>query len=1671
MSGDWRILRPLARGGQGEIYLAEGPRGRAALKVYPKGAEATCRAEYALRRGLVHPHLAEALAAGLLEDGRPYLASEFIQGPDLLAATEGATPLEVARLAAGVLRALARLHFRGVVHRDVRPENVLVHPERGAILVDLGLADVQAPGEATQGAIAGHPLYMAPEVLAARNAGPRADLYSLGQTLRHCLSRTAPFPGATPREVLRNRVAGGPPVALPPKVPSALAEVVERLSAPAPADRYASASDASRALAAATGLGLVVETPLAGDVPLAEPAFVGRGPERAALEAALAAGRPRLALLCGEPGSGRRRLAREVGEALRASGGRFLDLGEEGGLEGLARALGGRVEAVGGLKVGEAARLCVETARRHPLLVLAEPDAPGRALSREVLALEGEEARWVLGLRSTPAEPAPDGALVLDLAPLGGGELGALAASVIGGSPDVEELGKVLARRFAGSPLAAVEALRGLAEAGAIAYDEEGRPRVDLGAVERLSGGAAGVLLERASGLEPPIREALRRAALSPEGAPPELVGEPEAVAELVRRGLVEPVGAAPLSPPALRVPHPALREALVAEIPPETRAEAHRAMARALGARGAPARVVAPHLAAAGERGAEAAEVLAEAARDGERRGDAAGAMALWEAAAQAEPRPARRAACWESLGDLATQRGELDAADAALGRSLEGARGTDRSRRLRKAAVARERRGDRAGALEVLARALEGARGAERVEVEVRTAFLLQASGHAQEAERLARATLRRARREGASARALCALGLALTDLRRFDEALEALGEGAGRAEAAGESALAPVFAMNRGNTLLRAGRPAEALPHLEAAAALYETAGELPSMGRAANNLGAVRFSLGDLEGAGAAFERARSAYRRLGDPRSEADVEANLAAVAFEQDDYLAATRHGEQALSASESGGDRTRAGAALVNLASTALELGEVERARGLARRLRDLAAAGPGGEALASASRLVEGEAARRSGDLALARRHLAAALKGYEAAGHPRGACEAALRLALAEAASGRGGAALAAAGDARRRAEGQGAAIVASTRLAQARALTAANRPAEARSVLEEGPAPAGPRRLRAELEEAAAEAARAAGDLARARRHEREARALREALAEELPGDARQRYLAAHAPAGAEGVGDPGAAGTPPGAGSTLALRRLLEINREIYAETDLRRLLVRIVDAGIELTGAERGFIILMERGGRRFEAARAMERSDIPLPEYEVSHSIAEEVFRDGRSVVTADARSDAGFDRFVSVHQLSLRSIVCVPLGAKGQALGTVYLDHRGRAGAFDESDLHTLEALAEQAAIAIRNARRQSELSRARRRVERLHRALRRRYEAATAELAEVRAAAVDRYGEMVGGSEPMRALYAALERVAPTTATVLIEGESGTGKELVARAVHARSARAEGPFVSESCAAIAETLLEAELFGHARGAFTGATRDRPGLFERADGGTLFLDEVGEMSPALQGRLLRVVETGEVRPVGGGAARRVDARLVCATHRDLAALVRQGAFREDLYYRLRVVNLRLPPLRERREDVPVLARHFLETAAAREDRPVPRLERDTVARLVSHDWPGNVRELRNAMEKALALLPAGRRRLRAQDLDLASPGAAPAAGPGVGPGMDLARYAGLPYKEARDLFVRDLGLAALARSGGNVSRAARELGLGRQTFQQVLRRSGIGGTPSHTH
>jgi transcriptional regulator with GAF, ATPase, and Fis domain len=460
-------------------------------------------------------------------------------------------------------------------------------------------------------------------------------------------------------------------------------------------------------------------------------------------------------------------------------------------------------------------------------------------------------------------------------------------------------------------------------------------------------------------------------------------------------------------------------------------------------------------------------------------------------------------------------------------------------------------------------------------------------------------------------------------------------------------------------------------------------------------------------------------------------------------------------------------------------------------------------------------------------------------------------------------------------------------------------------------------------------------------------------------------------------------------------------------------------------------------------------------AGRNLIKDDLKGEQLLLSQSLAKKAMDLREPVVAVDAAGDMPA-LHASVHALKLRSVLAIPLVAKGDVVGVVYLDDRVRRGAFGPRELAWVRLVASLAAVAIADARDQLLLRRAVRRAERTKLALARELARREVEIdvmgrellrARDSSGTRFRYDEIVGRSAPMQQMLRMVDRVTVSDIPVLLFGESGSGKELVARAIHANGPRARKTFVSENCSAIPEPLLESTLFGHTRGAFTGADRPRAGLFEVANHGTLFLDEVGEMSLAMQAKLLRVLQDGEIHPLGSERGRTVDVRIIAATHRDLEQLVREGRFRQDLFYRLNVIAIRVPSVRERKDDVALLIHHFIAKHGG--GRKV-RVAADAMARLAAFDWPGNVRQLENEVRRALVLSDGVIER-------------ASLSHEVQHPTTEAKRDLGLHVRARVDALESELVEAAMQQTGGNQTRAAELLGLSRFGLQKMMKRLGI--------
>ena len=1693
----FRVIEALGAGAMGSVFAAEdGWNGgaRVALKALWPGTDdgpivASLRAEFGLLAALRDPLIGRVfdfgrLPADLELPGRPagagggvFYTRELVPGVDLATAAgeEGRSLAAVCRWLASAARGLEVLHAAGLRHGDFKPKNAIATGEGHAVrLIDFGLATAE-----TRRRAAGTLAYMAPEILAGRAVDRRADLYALGISLHELATGRLPAGERSGASLVDWHLGGERPSLREARrdAPPALVDLCARLCAPEPDDRLPTAAEAALALESAAERidrggrrRRAAGKAGAGGPADAAPIFPGVGQAAvAALERAFerrraGQGGPAMIELAGDAGSGKSTVLTELAWRVQLAGGEVVrgDLGAVGRPLGVLGAALDRLD-LGGPPLADTptqaalaiAGALADAARGAPLLLLFDDldyaDDGSRALVPAVaLALPPRAPVLVVAARTGAGqaiEPAATGQVGrLALVPLSAREVEEIVARAAGRRDP--RLADWVHRQTGGNLLHLVHTVTELARRGfPVAEKLAGLEMPDrLAAWEEAQLAAAGE------------EERAACQALAVLGAPaaPALVGRllevggdraAAALRAAAARGL-----AATAAGGGYRIARPSAAQALLAGLTPDRRAELHRRAAAAIDD-AVDADAPLWHLIRAGERAAVTRQIRPAVDRL-RAAGDHAGALSL--AAAARQVIGAGDASLSLRVGELAQLCGDLPRAEEALG-SLAAGPGEE-ARRARLA----------------LARACD-------------------AGGQTARAQALFRAVIAEA--PDSDQAAFAARDLAAHHIRHGQtaEALAVADQALARAPApAPRGQLLAMRAFARGQLGADPGARAE----LEELAA----GGEPALVAAALNYAGRLSFAAGDYRAAQAQYQAALAAAEAIGDAARIAILRMNLAAMAYSFGDFAASLGNYVPALSLLRAAGLATSEVMARKNFGHLLVELGEYEQARlELAAAGRDAAALGLAVQAIGAGA--LAGIADWRTGDLEAGRARLTDACARFAALGDVRREAETRLDLAELEldaadadpARLGEVGAQLDAAGaiaatrdDTARRARFL---VLSADRAARAGARD------EARGHLDElAPALAaidaqGGRQLEWDLHRQAARVAERLGEGAAAARHRGRALALLEEIAAGLPEsrriafwhDPRRRHLRRQAGVGSAVL----AAARPIDLGSTVdassspermidKLFRLLDIYRRLSTERDVDRLLELAMDTAIELSGCERGFLLLAGPDGAlrtavarnlpalaladlaRADSAPAADPDRLPY-----SRSIAERVFAAGEIIAATDARLDPRFTRAESVHALHQGRVLCLPIHARGRPAGVLYLEARASARPISEEDVRLLMAFGDQVAVVLdsarllrENARRADELEAARGEIEALLAERTDLLEQRTEELATARRDLESVHRRFLGGrgafgivgrSPAMERVFQLIDRAAAVDVPVLILGESGTGKELVARALHQYGRRRGQPLVALNCAAVPEPLLESELFGHVRGAFTGADRARRGLFEAASGGTLFLDEIADTPLRMQASLLRAVQEGVIRPVGDTRDVSVDVRLVAATHRPLEELVASGAFRQDLYYRLHVVAIPLPPLRERREDIPLLVEHFLAAIAERTGLPARGITRRALRAMRDLPWPGNVRQLEHALTQ-LAVLAEG----KVIDLgDLESlPGAgAPGRRDGSGRAADERRA-----REKRRI------LEALEAHGWNRSKAAEALGMPRRTFYRRL-------------
>jgi serine/threonine-protein kinase PknK len=809
------------------------------------------------------------------------------------------------------------------------------------------------------------------------------------------------------------------------------------------------------------------------------------------------------------------------------------------------------------------------------------------------------------------------------------------------------------------------------------------------------------------------------------------------------------------------------------------------------------------------------------------------------------------------------------------------------------------------------------------------------------------------------------------------------------------------------------------------LERAIDVAREAADPRVQGLALTCLGLVLQRADEIEGAEQAYHRALACAQTAGDASTLGTVQLNLAVLLKVRGDIARAIEHFEAAVDMGRRSGRRATVRNALLNLANVDLYLGRLARARSNIEALEEQVATLPAASAAQLAG--LKAELHVRSFEWAKAVEAYKRCAVAFETIGSGVDGAEARLEGVLAATQMAAPDVAELEQEVSRAKAQlGEGLVHGALVHLASARVRVCAGDEASARTLLDQGVAAAkeaGQRDWVWRILAARAELEEEAGQQLMARRDRVEAVTMLEEIGARLPRDLREVFWnderrrelrglvevsLSHAqtqfaplPIDQSSISSPISAFIQTPLEQRLA--RLLEVNRELLGELDLNKLTAKVIECAVDLLRAERGFVILKDEANQLQVHSSSTRPGDLEHREF--SRSIAERVIETREPVVTSSARDDSRMLGYRSVHQMSIEAVACVPITARFAApIGALYVETRKRQSRDFQRDLPTLRAFADQVALAIETARLinenkgradellllNSELTQAQHRLRELLGNRTEKLKEARKQLRETRDTLYGHFGYqgIVGASTAVRRCFAIIERVKDTDVPVLITGESGTGKEVAARAIHRASERSKNAFLGVNCGAIPEHLLESELFGHQKGAFTGADRDRKGLLREAKGGVVLLDEIGEMPAKMQAGLLRVLQERKVRPVGGTEEEAIDCRFIFATHRNLEDLVAKGQFREDLYYRIHVVELPLPALRDRADDIPLLVDHFLGIFAARYKRDRKSLTRDALHKLASFNWPGNVRQLEHVLLNAWVM--GDRPEIDAEDLEL---------------------------------------------------------------------------------
>ena len=1721
----YRVEACVGQGGQSHVYRAvRGDTGAlVALKVLspdvdPALGRTLLRREFAALASISHPGVVEVLEFSESQDGRPFFAMEWIEGEPMTSYLQAAPRARLIDVLLCLLDALDAVHRRNILHGDVKPANVLVSTPEGegpprVTLLDLGMATVTEHLE--PGAIRGSVHYLAPEVIRGAPADGRADLYSLGATLYEVLSGHPLWAGEPPETVLRKHLDVEPPPLkqVAPQAEPALRRIVERLLQKDPRLRYPTAHQVRVDLVRSLG----------GDgggegwvgPPVLAPTLVGRDVLLSVMLACVeqgVSGAGAVLMVQGAGGLGRTRLVTEVGRRAGLLGARAVEISSSASplsmWRTLAQVLGvdsegavaellpGDDEEVKDLDVaGRQVRLYERATAEirevlgregaQPVVVIFDDlDRAGAATRELVRFLARQVARLPLVLVASvgaraPRSEFPEPAQWFELKPLSMTQTGLLAASMLRCQEIPPELASLLHDESGGNPAEAQDFVRALVDEGTLTLDPDGRLSVSERGLQRAAERVSDWVERLVRSATPEAQAVLSVAGLLPEPLDAALLTGVmgfseeqtfELLAELEASGaLVHRKGTYVFS--SIK-----LRRHVRGKLSEGSRRDLADRIARAIPERGG--RLSDAQLGAYLEQGhapqAAIPHLLAASH-------EAYGALALTDAVAFlkravaliiSDPEgidPELLAGAREQLADRLADAGEVDDATGIYDSLLSDVDESSPAlyRVGVKLAKLHQRLGQYDAAVALLRRVLQTLdrhRDAARIsELLARLSWIHKTRGALGEAARYAGRALKAARESGqpvAVANALNHQGAIAYNKgefelaeRRYREALTALveledapvegldQEILNRAHA--EPIRARVIANNLGNVHWKRGEWEQAIRFYGVALELAERVGDLSGIATAANNRGLIQFGRGDWDAAIAGFERALAIKRKLGEAAGVGIGLNNLAEVYERIGRWSDAREFFREAFEVKSRLDDTKGAGLVLLTLGNLYRKMGQLEQAAQEVQRGFQLIESCGDEPALAYAH-YYQALLAKDSEQFVEALTHISESIaiqertgSFYEAGRVYTSAADLHFRMGDLETASEFAQRSLALAEQLGDRFE-KGKILSVLGRIHHQR-----RDRGRAQEAFEEGMATLEGLGARFELGRSAYEFGVRMEDGARASRYLEKAVGIFRSIGAVVDLERATGTL--------ERIRE----SMPRDDASRPMREGLFEIGKLLNSSLQWERVTAEVLDVVLRETRAHRGLILVRDdHGDLQLEAARNIARES--LDDYsEISESIVQHVLESQGPIRSSNAGQDPRFSANKSIALHGIVSIAAVPLKIRDRIAGVIYLDHLSAPDFFTSSDLVFLQGFADQAAIALENAR--------------LYRELQESSDRLAAENRVLRAESRPGSGmEIIGTSGPFRQVITLLEKAAATGATTLLLGESGTGKSFLARAIHDLGPRREGPFVKFNCAALPESLVESELFGHEKGAFTGADRRKLGRFEIANGGTIFLDEMGTMPLPVQAKLLRVIEDKEFERVGGTQTQRSNAQIVAATNRDLERAVREGGFREDLFFRLNVFPISIPPLRERRQDISLLAERFLAGIPSELGTEPKAFSPEALELIVQRDWPGNVRELASAVRRAAVM--AGGEIIQPEDLRWlsgsgeATPRRELLLEEAVGAFVSSPRHGEKMFQVVTENVERVLIKQVLADCNGQIREASRRLGVARNTLRSKMKRYGLG-------